>query len=203
MQMGSYRFILASQSPRRRQLLKELGISFDVIPAKGKETVRSTVPSDVVEELSRQKAEEVMLRILSQNPSDTENMVIIGSDTIVAVDHRILGKPADRNEAREMISEIQGNIHQVYTGVAVIRIEGGEPEEMNIFHECTDVDVYPMTDEEIEAYIDTPEPYDKAGAYGIQGTFGVFIRGIRGDYNTVVGLPVARLYHELKKMGIL
>lgn len=203
MQMGSYRFILASQSPRRRQLLKELGISFDVIPAKGKETVRSTVPSDVVEELSRQKAEEVMLRILSQNPSDTENMVIIGSDTIVAVDHRILGKPVDRNEAREMISEIQGNIHQVYTGVAVIRIEGGEPEEMNIFHECTDVDVYPMTDEEIEAYIDTPEPYDKAGAYGIQGTFGVFIRGIRGDYNTVVGLPVARLYHELKKMGIL
>lgn len=198
-----YKFILASQSPRRKQLLGELGITFEVIPARGEENVTKTVPSEVVEELSRQKAEEVMLRIIADNPSEHENLVIIGSDTIVAADHKILGKPSDTDVAREMIREIQGAVHQVYTGVTVIRVENGEPEEMNIFHECTDVDVWPMTDEEIENYIRTPEPYDKAGAYGIQGTFGVFIRGIRGDYNTVVGLPVARLYHELKKMRIM
>lgn len=198
-----YKFILASQSPRRKQLLGELGITFEVIPARGEENVTKTVPSEVVEELSRQKAEEVMLRIIADNPSEHENLVIIGSDTIVAADHKILGKPSDTDAAREMIREIQGAVHQVYTGVTVIRVENGEPEEMNIFHECTDVDVWPMTDEEIENYIRTPEPYDKAGAYGIQGTFGVFIRGIRGDYNTVVGLPVARLYHELKKMRIM
>lgn len=198
-----YKFILASQSPRRKQLLGELGITFEVIPARGEENVTKTVPSEVVEELSRQKAEEVMLRIISDNPSGHENLVIIGSDTIVAAGHRILGKPSDINAAREMIREIQGAVHQVYTGVAVIRVENGEPEEMNIFHECTDVDVWPMTDEEIENYIRTPEPYDKAGAYGIQGTFGVFIRGIRGDYNTVVGLPAARLYHELKNMRVI
>lgn len=198
-----YKFILASQSPRRKQLLGELGITFEVIPARGEENVTKTVPSELVEELSRQKAEEVMLRIIADNPSEHENLVIIGSDTIVAADHKILGKPSDTDAAREMIREIQGAVHQVYTGVTVIRVENGEPEEMNIFHECTDVDVWPMTDEEIENYIRTPEPYDKAGAYGIQGTFGVFIRGIRGDYNTVVGLPVARLYHELKKMRIM
>lgn len=198
-----YKFILASQSPRRRQLLSELGIPFEVIPARGEEKVTKTVPSEVVEELSRQKAEEVMMRILADNPSASENLVIIGSDTIVAAGHRILGKPSDTDAAREMIREIQGAVHQVYTGVAVIRVEDGEPEEMNVFHECTDVDVWPMTDEEIENYIRTPEPYDKAGAYGIQGTFGIFIRAIRGDYNTVVGLPVARLYHEMKRMNVL
>lgn len=203
MDTSRYKFVLASQSPRRRQLLGELGITFDVMPARGEEVVTREVPSEVVEELSRQKAEEVMMRLLADNPSGSENLVIIGSDTIVAADHKILGKPSDTDAAREMIRKIQGAVHQVYTGVTVIRVENGEPEEMKIFHECTDVDVWPMTDEEIEDYIRTPEPYDKAGAYGIQGTFGLFIRGIRGDYNTVVGLPVARLYHELKKMGIM
>lgn len=160
-------------------------------------------PAEVVEELSRQKAEEVALRLLGEDPSGRGNTVVIGADTVVAINHKILGKPADQAQAGDMIREIQGRIHQVYTGVTVIRIREGELEEMNIFHECTDVDVYPMTEEEIENYIRTPEPYDKAGAYGIQGIFGRFIRGIRGDYNNVVGLPAARLYHELRDMQVL
>lgn len=201
--MSQYKFVLASQSPRRRQLLAALGISFSVMPARGKENVTGERPAEVVEELSRQKAEEVALRLLGEDPSGRENTVVIGADTIVAIDHKILGKPADQAQAGDMIREIQGRIHQVYTGVTVIRIREGELEEMNIFHECTDVDVYPMTEEEIENYIRTPEPYDKAGAYGIQGIFGRFIRGIRGDYNNVVGLPAARLYHELRDMQVL
>lgn len=201
--MSQYKFVLASQSPRRRQLLAALGISFSVMPARGKENVTGERPAEVVEELSRQKAEEVALRLLGEDPSGRENIVVIGADTVVAIDHKILGKPADQAQAGDMIREIQGRIHQVYTGVTVIRIREGELEEMNIFHECTDVDVYPMTEEEIENYIRTPEPYDKAGAYGIQGIFGRFIRGIRGDYNNVVGLPAARLYHELRDMQVL
>lgn len=201
--MSQYKFVLASQSPRRRQLLAALGISFSVMPARGKENVTGERPAEVVEELSRQKAEEVALRLLGEDPSGRENTVVIGADTVVAIDHKILGKPADQAQAGDMIREIQGRIHQVYTGVTVIRIREGELEEMNIFHECTDVDVYPMTEEEIENYIRTPEPYDKAGAYGIQGIFGRFIRGIRGDYNNVVGLPAARLYHELRDMQVL
>ena len=124
--------------------------------------------------------------------------VVIGADTVVAADHRILGKPADRREAREMMTLLQGSIHQVYTGVTLIVTGPGTDIRTRTFHECTDVDVYPMTDEEIEDYISTPEPYDKAGAYGIQGSFGIYIKGIRGCYYNVVGLPIARLIHELK-----
>ena len=193
--------ILASASPRRSELLRQAGLSFIVIPSKGEEVITSTHPADVVEELSLQKAQEVADRILSGKEEGAKDFqVVIGADTVVAADHKILGKPADHEEAREMITLLQGNVHQVYTGVTLIVKDEKRGTITRTFHECTDVDVYPMSVEEVEDYISTPEPYDKAGAYGIQGSFGVYIRGIRGCYYNVVGLPIARLVHELRNL---
>ena len=202
------RYILASQSPRRRELLHLVLQDYEVIPARGEEVVRSTDPARVVEELSFQKAMEVAKEV---RPCEGDRMIVIGADTVVAVDGRILGKPTDRADAARMIGLIQGREHHVYTGVTVCWTpdpedhedeEGGAAVRHFSFSEETAVDVYPMNRGEIEAYISLREPYDKAGAYGIQGAFSVFIRGIRGDYNNVVGLPAARLYHEMKKREI-
>ena len=193
--------VLASASPRRSELLQQAGMDFFVIPSRGEEIVTSTHPAEVVEELSLQKAQEVAERILSGKEILVSDFsVVIGADTVVAADHKILGKPADRAEARKMITLLQGNIHQVYTGVTLIVKDAKGNIRTRTFNECTDVDVCEMTYEEVEKYISTPEPYDKAGAYGIQGSFGIYIRGIRGCYYNVVGLPISRLCHELKDM---
>lgn len=196
------KIILASASPRRSELLRQAGLEFIVIPSQGEEIITSTHPAEVVEELSLQKAQEVADRVLKEKeyavPQDDGGIVVIGADTVVAADHKILGKPADHKEAEAMIALLQGKVHQVYTGVTLIVIDQNREMKTRTFHECTDVDVYPMTEEEIEEYISTPEPYDKAGAYGIQGSFGIYIKGIHGCYYNVVGLPIARLVHELK-----
>lgn len=192
--------VLASASPRRRELLSQAGFEFDVIPSKGEEIITKEHPAEVVEELSLQKAREVAERILSGSEEIRDFSVVIGADTVVAANHRILGKPADRDDARRMITELQGNVHQVYTGVTLIVKDPDRGLRAATFHECTDVDVCGMTMEEIEDYISTREPYDKAGAYGIQGSFGIYIRAIRGCYYNVVGLPISRLYHELQKL---
>lgn len=196
------KIILASASPRRSELLRQAGLEFIVIPSQGEEIITSTHPAEVVEELSLQKAQEVADRVLKEKeyavPQDDGGIVVIGADTVVAADHKILGKPADHMEAEAMIALLQGKVHQVYTGVTLIVIDQNREMKTRTFHECTDVDVYPMTEEEIEEYISTPEPYDKAGAYGIQGSFGIYIKGIHGCYYNVVGLPIARLVHELK-----
>ena len=193
---------MASASPRRSELLRQAGLEFIVIPSQGEEIITSTHPAEVVEELSLQKAQEVADRVLKEKeyavPQDDGGIVVIGADTVVAADHKILGKPADHKEAEAMIALLQGKVHQVYTGVTLIVIDQNREMKTRTFHECTDVDVYPMTEEEIEEYISTPEPYDKAGAYGIQGSFGIYIKGIHGCYYNVVGLPIARLVHELK-----
>ena len=195
------RVILASKSPRRRELLAKLGLEFDILPAQGEECMIGETPDEIVEELSRQKAEEVLGSAENTDITDSRcEMLIIGADTVVAVDGEILGKPADRSDAERMIRELQGRVHQVYTGVTLLlRMPDGELKRRT-FSEKTDVEVYKMTDAEIEAYVNSPEPYDKAGAYGIQGDFGRYIRRIDGDYNNVVGLPAARLYHEIKKL---
>ncbi len=194
-----YHIVLASASPRRRELLAQAGMEFTVISAKGEEVITSTHPADVVEELSRQKAMEVADRILEGRVEEAQDFdVVIGADTVVAYDHKILGKPGDREEARKMITMLQGNVHQVYTGVTLVLKDGKGNIHTRTFSECTDVDVCEMSMDEVEEYISTPEPYDKAGAYGIQGSFGVYIRGIRGCYYNVVGLPISRLTHELK-----
>ncbi|MEF2953364.1 MAG: Maf family protein [Blautia sp.] len=186
--------ILASASPRRWELLERAGIPFTVCPGQGEEQITVSDPAEVVEELSEQKAREVFLK--------TEgDILVIGADTVVAVNGKILGKPKDQEEARQMLRSIQGGSHEVYTGVTLLDREEGQ-ERQRTFHVMTKVVFYPMSEEEIQRYVDTKEPMDKAGAYGIQGKAGIFVREIHGDYNNVVGLPVARLYQELKEMGI-
>ncbi len=193
------KIILASKSPRRRELLQRAGYQFDVMVSEGAEVITKKVPAEVVEELSLQKATEIAMQISEQVAfSEDQSTVVIGADTIVAIDGIILGKPSDRETAREMIEMISGRKHQVYTGVTLLCIDQDQKKHIRTFNECTDVEVYAMSTQEIEKYISTDEPYDKAGAYGIQGIFAVYIRKIDGDYNNVVGLPVARLYHELE-----
>ena len=191
------RIILASASPRRKELLAKAEISFTVIPAAGEEKRTSEDPGEAVQQLARDKAEWV-----AQSMSECEEgTLVIGSDTIVVFENRILGKPKDRRDAAETLEKLQGNTHQVYTGVSVLERKAGKWVE-HTFFESTDVTFYPVSREEIQDYIATGEPMDKAGSYGIQGLFGIYVKGICGDYNNVVGLPVARLFHEMKKSGI-
>ena len=188
------RYILASGSPRRKELLGTLGIEFEIIPAQGEEIITSEIPAEVVTSLSEQKAKEIFHKVLRDNK---DTLVVIGSDTVVSYREKILGKPKDRDDAGEMIESLQGKTHQVYTGVTVIYGNAAEEKSFS-FYECTNVNVYPMNEKEIADYLNTDEPYDKAGAYGIQGIFGKYVKGIEGDYNNVVGLPLSRLYQELK-----
>ncbi len=183
------KLILASASPRRRELLSLTGLPFTVMAGNGEEIISTEDPARAVSELSRQKAEAVLLRA---EDGDT----VIGADTVVALDGRILGKPADKADAFRMLRMLQGRDHAVYTGVTILKKNSGTAPVT--FAERTAVHVLPMSDEEIRAYIATGEPMDKAGAYGIQGRFAVYVAGIEGDYQNVVGLPVSRLYGYLK-----
>lgn len=184
------RIILASASPRRKELLGQLGLEFEILVSDVEEIVTETEPAKVVEELSALKAEAVF----SQTAGD---VLVIGADTVVAQDGKILGKPADEEAAKEMLLSLQAREHAVYTGVTLC-MRRGTQELKNSFAECTQVKFYPMTEAEIKNYVNTKEPMDKAGAYGIQGIGGRFVEKIIGDYNNVVGLPIARLYQELK-----
>lgn len=188
------RIILASQSPRRQELLRILGIPFEVIVSDTDENITHTDPARVTEELSKQKA----LAVAQQVPEG----IILGADTVVSLEGRILGKPVDQKAAYEMIHSLQGKSHMVYTGVTIC-IKREDSRRIFTFSEGTKVKVAQMSEEEIRGYIETREPYDKAGAYGIQGIFSKFIEGIEGDYFNVVGLPVHRLYRELQTRGLM
>ena len=195
------KIVLASASPRRRELLSQVGIIFEVKPASGEERITSTEPSKVVEELSCQKAMFTAHALEKEQADDLADILIIGADTIVSYEGKILGKPSDPEAAVKMLSMLQGNTHQVYTGVTVL-VREEENWKVHTFHECTDVIFYPVTQEEITEYVNSKDPMDKAGSYGIQGAWGAYVKGIRGDYNNVVGLHVARLIYETKKLGI-
>lgn len=186
--------ILASASPRRRELLSQAGIPFTVKPSRAEEKITTDNPAEAVEQLSRQKCRDIY-------GQSREDMLVIGADTVVAAEGKILGKPGSVQEAEEMLRQLRGKTHQVYTGVTLMLRDKGV-EKSSTFHERTEVTFYAMTDEEIKSYIATGEPMDKAGAYGIQGKSAVFIKGICGDYNNVVGLPLSRLYQELRHLGI-
>lgn len=208
-----YKLILASQSPRRRELLKMLGIEFDIKVSNCEEIITSSEPAQVTMELAKQKALAVANELVKQKAFETEiadvraaseakneeNIIIIGADTVVAADGEILGKPKDKDDARRMINKISGTSHQVYTGVALVLVKDDKAACIELFAEKTDVEVCEMSSQEIDDYISSEEPYDKAGGYGIQGIFSKFVSGIRGDYNNVVGLPVHRLYYTLKE----
>ena len=162
--------------------------------------ITKTGPQEVVEELSYQKAVDVCGRLAEDGQED---FVVIGADTVVSCWGEILGKPKDRADAKRMLGRLQGGSHQVYTGVTLAWKNRGVSPMYCTFSECTDVTMYPMTEEEIEKYADSGEPMDKAGAYAIQGLCAAYIQGICGDYNNVVGLPVGRVYQELKKRGLI
>lgn len=185
--------VLASASPRRRELLHQVGLSPVIEPSHVDELILSTAPDEAVKELSLQKARDVAFHY------EGTDAVILGADTVVSVDHEILGKPRNTEEAFSMLKELQGRTHQVYTGVTLIFAESGET---LTFSEKTEVQVYPMTEQQIRRYIATGEPMDKAGAYGIQGFFAAYVSGIEGDYNNVVGLPVARICRILSERGL-
>lgn len=199
--------ILASASPRRKELLEQIGAEFVICPAKGEEVITETDPSAVVMELSRQKAEEVAYGVLIYNEQHADlatpqDILVIGADTVVAYENQILGKPKDEEDARRMLTMLSGKTHSVYTGVTFVFIDKEGRTGEHCFFEKTDVCMYPLKEEEIDRYIQSGDPMDKAGSYGIQERFAIHIKEIRGDYNNVVGLPVARLYQELQKLGV-
>lgn len=207
------RVILGSASPRRRELLRQIGIEFETAVSDEQEYYESTLPEEIVKELARMKAEHVARQLLRKEnvcAGDSSaagretaekylrNVLVIGADTIVVRDKEILGKPSDEEAAYRMLKSLQGRMHQVYTGVAILDFdENGEKEILNHAEE-TKVYVHEMTDEEIGRYIAEGESMDKAGAYGVQGKFAAYIDRMEGDYYNVVGLPVAYLYHAIK-----
>ena len=186
--------ILASSSPRRRELLEKAGVHFQVMPSQEEEHIEKKEPAQIVENLSWQKAASVASKT-------GQDVIVIGSDTLVAYEGRVLGKPRDEEEAVETLKLLQGNTHQVYTGVTVI-VRDKEEEITKTFSRRTDVTFYPVDEKEIRAYVATGDPMDKAGSYDIRGDFSVYIKEIYGDYNNVVGLPVSMLFWEMKQLRI-
>ena len=187
------KYILGSKSPRRIELLKNIISDFVVEPSDYEEDMSDTslLPLELVQKLATGKATDVA-------DKHNDECLIIGADTVVAVDNKVLGKPVDRADAVRMIAEIAGRSHEVCTGVCLIKKVPGQLDVIKTFAVSTKVNVAVMSEVEIETYIDKGESMDKAGAYAIQGYFCPFISGIEGDYSNVVGLPVARLYEELK-----
>lgn len=182
--------VLASASPRRKELIKLIFDDFTVLPAECDETLPDGINAvEAVEYLSKIK-NNATKRLLNGDE------LVISADTVVVVDGKILGKPVDKDDARRMIKLLSGRVHQVYTGITI-----SQKEKSVTFSEKTDVEFLPLSEQEIEEYISTSEPYDKAGAYGIQGKASLLIKGIKGDYFNVVGLPVSRLNRELSEFS--
>ncbi|QED48792.1 Maf family protein [Cytobacillus dafuensis] len=181
--------ILASSSPRRKELLENLHITFEVSSSDVDENFDPELtPGEIVMELSSRKAKAVSM----QHP----NSFVIGADTIVVLDEIVLGKPKDRADAYSMIKNLSGKEHSVYTGVTIVA-----PENEIKFYVKSDVVFWELSDEEINAYIDTGEPFDKAGAYGIQGFGSMLVKKIDGDYFSVMGLPISKTVRELRNAG--
>ena len=176
------RIVLGSASPRRKELLEQIGVEFEIKTSDKEEIYESTIPTEIVQELALMKAGNVAME-LEEAEGNVIDTIVIGADTVVVHDNKILGKPSDEAEAFHMLKSLAGDTHQVYT-------------------ERTEVFVHEMSDEEIRNYIASGEPMDKAGAYGIQGKFAAYIDKIEGDYYNVVGLPVAYVYQQLKALDV-
>lgn len=182
--------VLASKSPRRQNILRKLQIPFTVVSPQVDESISFTLPPDeIVTQLAKRKAMEVALNF--------PESYVIGSDTIVAHQGKVFGKPQNELEACQMLEQLSGQVHSVYTGVAIIH---GEKEA--VFYEKTDVEFWELTSSDIHFYIESGEPFDKAGAYGIQGLGALLVKAIYGDYYSVVGLPISRISRELIRLGL-
>jgi len=180
--------VLASQSPRRRELMGLVAAGFTVRASQAEETLApGTPPEQAVEELALRKAQAVLPLL-----EDPCAQVVVGSDTVVAIDGKVLGKPRDREDCLEMLRALSGREHVVHTGVALLL-----GERRRVFRETALVEFWPLSPDEMAWYAGTEEPYDKAGGYGVQGLGSLLVKGIRGDYYTVMGLPVSRLWREL------
>ena len=189
--MKDMHVILASGSPRRRALLDMVGISYEVCIPDIEENTDKTVPSDIVMDLSLQKA----LSVAPKYPGKA----VLAADTIVEIDGRILGKPRTENEAFSMLKMLSGRTHSVYTGVALVFPDGSR----DSFYSETRVTMFDNSDDLIRDYISTGEPMDKAGAYGIQGAGAFLVEKVDGDYGTIVGLPVSIVFRKLREYTLL
>lgn len=213
------RVILASASPRRKELLALLEMPFEIITSGIEEKVTKTAPSEVVEELSLQKAQDVMDRVRKEINEKTESqdtvqknalkddaesgnlqegILVIGADTVVSIDGMILGKPKDEEDAFQMLQHLSGRSHEVFTGVSLLHFKEGKVDSIT-FSERTEVVFQTLSEAEIREYIATKEPMDKAGSYGIQALGAKFVKEIHGDYFNVVGLPVSAIYKHLRE----
>lgn len=182
--------ILASSSPRRKELLTKLQIPYKIITSNVNEHfTEGSYPEEVVEELAIRKAKAVS--------NQYHGSVVLGADTVVALNNEILGKPQNREHARMMLQQLSGKTHSVFTGVAIVF-----QEKLHSFYEKTDVTFWELSTAEIEDYLDTGEAFDKAGSYGIQGVGALFVKSITGDYFTVVGLPISRLKRVFNEMEL-
>ncbi len=205
--------ILASGSPRRKELLQQAGLEFEVIVSEVEEKITKTAPSEVVLELSEQKCSAVSDEFIRKTPNnlsdlidiETGGIMIIGADTVVSVDNMILGKPYDAKDALKMLMKLSGRSHEVYTGVSckVLQYNTFTDGLIEIdsfrFYSETKVNMYPFNEYEALDYIATGEPMDKAGAYGIQGIGERLVQSINGDYNNVVGFPLSKFMKELSE----
>lgn len=186
------RIILASSSPRRIEIMKSLGVDFDVVPSKFEEKMKDVNPRELVCELAKGKAKEVCTRV-------DYDKIIIAADTVVYMDNRILGKPKNEDDAFNMLKNLSGGKHSVITGLCIIdRLNNKtywDYEETTVYFDN-------LSNDEIQDYIMSGEPFDKAGAYGIQGKGGLFVKRIEGCYFNVVGLPIHKLYGLMGKLGV-
>jgi len=187
------KIILASASPRRKELLKSMGLEFEVIPSEVEENIENKSFSlELIENLAAEKAADIANKIKFLS-------IIIGSDTVVVINNKILGKPKDKKDAFHMLKMLSGNTHQVISAIAVIDTETGKILKDSV---VSDVTFKQLSDEEINAYIETGEPMDKAGSYAIQGLAGMFVKSINGCYSNIVGISVFKLAEMLKELGV-
>ena len=192
--MNNVKIILASASPRRKELLEQIGVDFEIAVSDKETAIDCSDPVEACRKQAYNKAVDIVEK--SKLKYSDKDFVVISADTIVAIDKKILGKPKDKSDARQMLKSLSGRKHRVYTAVCVYN---SLKDSYESFVEDTPVEVARLSSEEIEDYLEKKEPYDKAGAYAIQGYFSRYIVGIEGDYYNVMGLPVGRLYREYLK----
>ena len=194
-----YQIVLASESPRRKEIMETMGIPFMAMASNVEEVVSETEPEAMVKALADLKAKDIADKI---EKKQMEDVIVIGADTMVFFHGTAMGKPKDEEDAKRMIQLLSGEEHQVYTGVSIIIKDNQKEERKYSFAVCTKVIVQPLNQKQIDDYVATKEPMDKAGAYGIQGGFGIHIKEINGDYYNVVGFPISKIYEVLLNHGI-
>lgn len=195
-----YQVILASASPRRKEIMEIMDIAYKVVTEEVEEVTKEYIPGEMVQALAKLKTCAVAKKI--EKCHEYKETIIIGADTMVFYKEHALGKPRSKGDAFRMLQMLSDDVHEVFTGVSIIiKNPDGSVEEISFAVE-TQVHVNPLTEQQIQAYIETGEPMDKAGAYAIQGQFGIFIKEIKGDYYNVVGFPIAKIYDTLLQRGI-